>query len=317
MLISICVPTCNRPGLVREAVDSARAQTYRPIEVVVSDDSTNNDTERALADLIGSGNVRYVRNAPSLGQVGNVNRLFDLAQGEFLVLLHDDDLLQSDAVASLANCFAATSGLTAAYGKQWVIGQDGAIDEAASEALNTAYHRTPDRAGRQPSALLAGLTAQFPNDGYLLRTDVARAIRYRTDPSVGDACDFDFGLRLAAAVDGFYFLDQYTAKYRVAGRSVSTGNNYTNLTFDLLAGAKLPDDLEEFRQSLLRRYAQPAVNKWLAIGDRRAALRVFRSSAYGWRRRAAVTGLLHAGLLLCPPSLTRWLIGRVRSSRSR
>jgi glycosyltransferase involved in cell wall biosynthesis len=312
MLVSICIPTCNRPGLVRQAIDSARAQTYRSIEIIVSDDSTNKDTEQALTDLIRPGIVRYVHNNRPLGQAGNINQLFDLSRGELLLLLHDDDLLLPESVADLAECFAASLGVTSAYGKQYVIEPDGVIDEAKSEALNVGYHRTTDRAGRQKSALFAGLTGQFPNDGYLVRTDVARAVRYRTGSAVGDACDFDFGLRLAAAADGFYFLDKYTAKDRMTIQSISTGNNYTNLTFDLLANAELPEDLEDVRQTQKRKYSRPAVTKWLRVGNRRSALRVYLSSAYGWRQRASAIGLLHLGLLLCPSDLTGWLMTRAR-----
>lgn len=319
MLISVCIPTCNRPGLVREAIDSARAQTYQPIEIIVSDDSASDDTERMLADQIGPGLgfVRYVRNTLSLGQAGNINRLFDLAHGELLILLHDDDLLLPEAVTNLAECFARSPELTASYGKQYVIGPNGTIDEAASETLNAAYRRTAAHVGRQLSSLHAGLTAQFPNDGYLLRTTVARAVRYLTSSAVGDACDFDFGLRLAAASKGFEFLDRYTTKYRVAGPSISTGNNYTHLMFDLLANAELPDDLEDIRKTEMRKYAQSATNKWLSLGKRRPALRVYLSSAYGWRRRASVKGLLHVCLLLCPAVITQWLISRTRSARRR
>ena len=313
MLISICIPTHNRPCLVREAVDSAIAQTYRPLEIVVSDDSTTNATERILGDVITSGDIRYARNIHTLGQAGNVNRLFDLANGELLVLLHDDDLLLPGAVAALAGCFAISPGITAAYGKQYLIGANGAVDEAGSDALNAAYNRTAEEAGRQSSAFLAGLTAQFPNDGYLLRTSVARKVRYRSDPAVGAACDLDFGLRLAAASQGHYFLDEYIAKYRIMVKSASH-IYYAHLSFDLLASAELPGGLEEIRQSQMRKYARSAVNQWLALGKRRSAQRVYLSAAYG--RRWSAVGILHAVLLLCPSILTRWLISSMRSIRS-
>ena len=271
----------------------------------------------ALADLIAAGRVRYVRNSPPLRQAGNVNRLFDLAAGEFLALLHDDDLLLPDAVASLAACFDADPALTAAFGKQYLVDADGRVDEAGSDRLNADYRRTAAEAGRQPSAVGSAVATQFPNDGYLVRTDVARRVRYRDDPAVGDACDLDFGLRLAAVADGFYFLDRYTAKYRVTGASVSAGNNYTHLTFDLLAGVTLPPQLEPLRQERLARYAPQAVNRWLTLGDRRRAWQVFTSAAYPWRRRLSPRGLVQAGLLALPPGLARRVVTTAKRVRGR
>jgi glycosyltransferase involved in cell wall biosynthesis len=311
-LISICIPTYNRPRLAREAVDSALAQTYRPIDIVVSDDSTTNATERILGDVIDSGHIRHARNINTLGQAGNVNRLFDLAKGELLVLLHDDDLLLPGAVAALAGCFAISPGITAAYGKQYEIDANGAVDEAGSDVLNAAYNRTAEKAGRQSSTLLAGLTAQFPNNGYLLRTSVARKVRYRSDPAVGAACDLDFGLRLAVASQGYYYLDEYTAKYRKARQSAS--HIYiAHLSFDLLASANLPGDLEDIRQSQMRKYARSAVNQWLAIGKRRSAQRVYLSAGYD--RRCSAVGILQAILILCPSGITKWLISSARAVR--
>lgn len=311
-LISICIPTYNRPRLAREAVDSALAQTYSPLDIVVSDDSTTDATEKILGDVIDSGKIRYTRNIYKLGQAGNVNQLFDLANGELHVLLHDDDLLLPGAVAALAGCFAISPGITAAYGKQYLIGANGAVDAAGSAALNAAYNRTAEKAGRQSSTLLAGLTAQFPNDGYLLRTSVARKVRYRSDPAVGAACDLDFGLRLAVASKGYYYLDEYTAKYRMTIQSAS--HIYiAHLSFDLLASADLPGELESIRQSQMRKYARSAVNQWLAIGKRRSAKRVYLSAGYD--RRCSAVGVLHAILILCPSSISKWFISYVRAVR--
>lgn len=293
------------------------AQTYSPIEIIIADDSPSKDTEQALTDLVGSGAVQYFHNIPKLGQAENVNKLFGLARGEFLMLLHDDDLLFPDAIAELANCFAIMPGLTAAYGKQYLIRQDGSCDEVGSRLLNADFRRTADLAGLQGSELHASLTRQFPNDGFLLRASVAKAIGYRSDPSkVGVVCDLDFGLRLAASADGFYFIDRYTAKYRISSESVTAGNKDANLIFDLLAAVELPVELEGERHEQMRKFSRSAVNAWLADGNQSAALRVFLSPAHGWRQRVSAMGLLHAALLLCPASLARWFIKRIRIIRS-
>lgn len=318
ILVSICIPTYNRASLLLEAIDSVRAQSYWPIEIIIADDSSNEDSEHALIDLIGSGDFQYIHNIPPLGQADNVNKLFDLARGDLLVLLHDDDLLLPDALGELVNCFATTPGLTAAYGKQYLIRQDGTCDEVGSRLLNAEFRRTADRAGLQPSSMEASLTRQFPNDGFMVRASVAKSIGYRSDPNkVGVVCDLDFGLRLAAVAEGFYFLDRYTAKYRISGESVSAGNKDANLIFDLLASVELPEELEGERQEQMHKFSQSAVNAWLAAGHRSDALRVFMSSAHGWRQRSSAMGLLHVVLLLCPAGFTQWFIACIRNMRSR
>ena len=269
-----------------------------------------------MTGLYGSGEVQYVRNIPSLGQSENVHKLLELARGELLVLLHDDDLLLPDAIASMVNCFVESPGLTAAYGKQFMIRQDGTCDETLSRLLNADFRRTSDHVGLQRSAMYASLTGQFPNDGFMIRAIVAKAIGYRSDAKkVGVACDLDFGLRLAAAADGFYFLDQYTAMYRIHGESVTAGNKDANLIFDILASVELSEDLELERMMQMRKFSRSAVIGWLAAGDRNAAFRVYMSPAHGWRQRTSAMGLMHAVLLVFPAYLAQWLIRYIRKLR--
>lgn len=314
-LISICIPTYNRPKLVREAVDSAIAQSYQPLEILVSDDSRNDDTETALGDLIVSRNIRYVRNSPPLGQAGNVNNLFDRAKGELLVLLHDDDILLPDAVANLVA--SINPRIATVYGKQYIIDEGGNISRSASEGLNLSYRRTPEYGGVQHTPLFSGVTSQFPNDGYLVRTDLARSVRYRDEPAVGDACDLDFGLRLSLEAEAqgldFYYLDSYTCKYRVTGEQISSKNRYHRLTYDLLQKFPLPKSLEGVRQERLEQHAQAAVTEWLETGDRSSARKVFLSSAYGWRRRVSAMGMAQLVLLAIPVGVSKRLIRVARS----
>ena len=91
-LVSICVPTYQRPDLLRQAIASCLAQTYSDIEIIVCDDSKDDASKQMVQSLNKSQKIRYYQNRPALGQAGNVNRLFDLAQGDRLVLLHDDDI---------------------------------------------------------------------------------------------------------------------------------------------------------------------------------------------------------------------------------
>lgn len=313
--VSVCIPTYRRPDLVREAVSSALEQAYPHLEVWVSDDSPDDQTEKALSDWIASQKIRYLRNKPALRQAKNVNQLFHLAAGDLLVLLHDDDLLVPGAIAKLAACFEADPSISAAFGKQYWMDHHGRIDLAASNALNAKYLRVSARAGRQSCPMESALVAQFPNDGFMVKTAIARQVGYRDRAEVGSACDLDFGLRLAAVSKAFYFLDEYTACYRATDESITATQNYTHLTFDLLRRVSLPIELEPVRLVQLQKYATPAVNCWLSAGDRPSALQVYCSAGYGWRNRLSLKGLVQGALLLCPPALSRRLVATLRGLR--
>ena len=50
-LVSTIIPVFNRPAMLREAVASVLAQTYRPIEIIIVDDSSTDDTPVVIDEL--------------------------------------------------------------------------------------------------------------------------------------------------------------------------------------------------------------------------------------------------------------------------
>lgn len=95
MKITIAIPTYKRAELLREAIDSALNQIYDDnYEVLVVDNNPERDDEtEKLVCSYSNCNVSYYKNAENLGMAGNWNRCVTLARGEFVILLHDDDML--------------------------------------------------------------------------------------------------------------------------------------------------------------------------------------------------------------------------------
>lgn len=93
-LVSIVVPVHDRPGLLRAAVASALAQTYRPIEVLIVDDGSTDETPSVAAALARAHpeEVRVLRQENGgPGRARETGRL--AARGEFVQHLDSDDLL--------------------------------------------------------------------------------------------------------------------------------------------------------------------------------------------------------------------------------
>jgi len=294
-LISICIPTCNRPGLIEEAIRSCEAQTYGEFEIVIGDDSSDERTEQVVKRCrLGARHpVRYERNLPRLGQASNVNRLFARARGARLVLLHDDDLLEPHALATLAACWQAYPDLTAAFGKQRVIADDGTPRADATARLNRDYRRVPERAGRLAVPALAGIDQMFPNNGYLVDTLAARRVGYRLAAQVGEACDFDFGLRLCVAATGVCFVDKFVSVSRETALSISTHALPAMHAFAQLCASDVPAAARAARDDALRRVAPRAASAYARAGEARAAWRVLLSKHYALRDRLRARFLYH------------------------
>lgn len=93
-LVSICMTTYNQPVFFKQALDSALAQTYGNIEIVIGDDSTNNDTEFLMQEYLAKYPfIHYYHHAKPLGRIGrnNLDFVINNCNGEYInILFHDD-----------------------------------------------------------------------------------------------------------------------------------------------------------------------------------------------------------------------------------
>ena len=97
-LVTIAIPTYNRAsGYLRQALESALAQTYPNVEIVVSDNCSPDDTEKVVKRY-GDSPVRYFRQQTPLTPNDNFNFCLSQARGEYFLLLHDDDVIDEDFV---------------------------------------------------------------------------------------------------------------------------------------------------------------------------------------------------------------------------
>jgi GT2 family glycosyltransferase len=87
-LVSVVIPTYNRDGIIGRAIESALAQTYSDLHVIVADDGSSDNT-RAVVEAYGS-RVTYMRQ-PNAGVSAARNFGMRHAQGEFIAFLDSDD----------------------------------------------------------------------------------------------------------------------------------------------------------------------------------------------------------------------------------
>jgi len=87
--VSVIIPTYNRRDYVQEAVRSVLAQTYQDFELIVVDDGSTDGTGEALEQF--GPRIRYVYQQ-NQGETAATNRGIRMAVGQFVAILHSDDL---------------------------------------------------------------------------------------------------------------------------------------------------------------------------------------------------------------------------------
>lgn len=102
-VITVAIPTYCRANTLRETLDSVLSQKDADdIEIMVVDNNPvrHDETELLMAQYDDS-RIRYFKNEENLGMTGNWNRLYVLARGQWVCMLHDDDCLLPGYVANV------------------------------------------------------------------------------------------------------------------------------------------------------------------------------------------------------------------------
>lgn len=97
--VSVGVPVFNGAMTIARAIESLTAQTYRNLEIVISDNASTDATEsvcRALA--AGDPRVRYVRQPRNIGAASNFRAVLDLALGDYFLWAAADDWRSPDFI---------------------------------------------------------------------------------------------------------------------------------------------------------------------------------------------------------------------------
>ena len=98
-LVSIGLPTYNRPGGLKTALDHIISQSYTKLEIIVSDNhSDNEETILSIIEDYGDSRIQYIRQETNIGGILNFKFLVQKSSGEFFMWAADDDYLESDDI---------------------------------------------------------------------------------------------------------------------------------------------------------------------------------------------------------------------------
>jgi glycosyltransferase involved in cell wall biosynthesis len=118
-LVSIIVPSLNQGRYIKKTIDSILNQTYKPLECIVIDGGSTDET---LSVLKNYGSRIFFVSEKDNGQADAINKGLNLASGEILTYINSDDYLLPDTVSDVINTFNKSDRL-------WVTGNYLIVDE--------------------------------------------------------------------------------------------------------------------------------------------------------------------------------------------
>lgn len=271
-LVSIIIPAYNAEKYIRESVESALAQTYPNVEVIVIDDGSKDGTKKILEPYGAAGKIVYVYQE-NKGLAASRNAGIRAAKGEYVAFLDADDIFLPEKVAEQVRALEASPDFGVCY-SDLLHFTDPPVGEKSSEFFHHTY--------TYPSGNIFGelLKRQFINP----LTVMARRVVFQKygmfDESLRRSEDWDLWLRFARAGVRFLYLDKPLAQYRVrtsgnlSSLSSEPDMKEKNLFLFLRLGEKLtPAEQEKYDfQNILARLRAKLVFAYLVVGNKKAAL---------------------------------------------
>ena len=143
-MVSVIVPTYNRPERLRAALDSVSRQQYQDYEVIVVNDGTV-PVESVVADMNQAGRITLVNHDRNRGLAASRNTGLRLAKGVFIAYLDDDDRFLPDHLGTLVSCLERGEHQVA-YSDAWRVIEhqvNGVITEASRDRPHSSDFAAP------------------------------------------------------------------------------------------------------------------------------------------------------------------------------
>ena len=220
-LLSITMPTRNRAELLEGALGSvleAMAPVASQVEVTVSDGSDGDASGRVVRRLLAGwpGGFRYVWNRPALELTRNMNRSVELAGGEWVQQLDDDDRMLPGAGAAMIEAIgAAPAGEAVLVFGAEIVDQHGV--RKRSQRFGRERYLEPGEALRR---LLRN--SSFVREPMVVVRRTALEREGLFDTTVGGPCDTDMWVRLFSRY-GIRCLPRSTCAYTIHEGAATTG----------------------------------------------------------------------------------------------
>ena len=145
-LVSIGLPVRNGERYLGEAVRSVLDQDYGRLELVISDNASDDGTEEICRQFARSdARVRYHRQSQDIGLVANFNAVLHLARGTYFNWMGDDDWLTPTYVRRCVEVLDDDAALILVTTQQGHVGPDGAVESASYDGTRLRSTRPVER----------------------------------------------------------------------------------------------------------------------------------------------------------------------------
>lgn len=229
-LVSVCIPTYNGAEYIIACIDSILSQTYSNLEILISDDGSTDNTLDILNQYkLNHKHIKIVHNVRK-GMVENWNNCIKEARGEWIKFLFQDDILKPECVERMLTACIKYNSNVAICRREFIIHEDvpEKIKEDFRVHLIKPEHIFKGEGIIHKEELIHSITRHFlknilgePTCYFFKKQMIEKCGLFNSE--LRQLVDYEFIIRLAL-VDGFVFLPEPLAMFRIHNKSESNAN---------------------------------------------------------------------------------------------
>jgi glycosyltransferase involved in cell wall biosynthesis len=265
---SVCIPTYNRAHYLKQALESVLSQTFDNFEIIVYDDGSTDSTAEVVKKFNDS-RIRYFKGEKNRGRPYARNQCVNLAKGDWIVWLDDDDVMKPDLLSSYAVAINRFPSVSVFYPlKLWIL-YENSKEMKLSQIID--YFKN-----RKACVRTLMSSPPLPNPGVCIKKSVYDKYGLY-DEEFYRAQDYEFWFRILPYED-IKGIDYEGLVYRIHDGNVSTFVELMDYSFESLAKRRF---LQRFRLKDIYYFSNEPEE--LFASDLLAHQDYFNAAYYLWR----------------------------------
>lgn len=233
-LISVIIPTYNRPAYLKEAIASVLSQTYTNLEVIVSDDCSS-QSPASIIDSFQDPRLRLRRNTQNVGVGLNSTYAFVESHGKYVASLNDDDKWDECFLERMVQPLEENPELVLAFCDYYVMDDHGGVNWSATQKQTRKEKRHQLQEGVYQPFWKIGLVDQavFTASASLIRRD---AVRWEKLFEAGVFWDYYIAYLACRSGRGAYYCAERLSYYRIHAQSENMVSGNRNIQAKIRKG---------------------------------------------------------------------------------
>jgi glycosyltransferase involved in cell wall biosynthesis len=136
-LVTIGLPVFNRERFVRQSIESLLNQTFRDIQLIISDNASTDSTGKICEEYARKDRrVRYFRNSENIGLSPNFNRVFSLSQSPYFKWSTSDDYWGPTMIERALEIMETDRSIVLCYPKTTLVNREGEVPQPYEDNLH-------------------------------------------------------------------------------------------------------------------------------------------------------------------------------------